>query len=151
MRKNRLINYFLLFSILLLVGCKKKVEAEDVSSIKKSKEFNMYQMSEMSILMEQMYIDNMRIKNAILNGETKFEHFPELHKRIFIAKLTEPSDRDVFFENEAQKFIAMEEKFYQSKAEALKTNFNEIVNSCIACHEKKCGGPIVRIKKLYIP
>jgi hypothetical protein len=135
-----------------MTSCKQvgKTE-EEVSKKEDSNVFKMYQMSEMAALMEQMYVDNMRIKNAILDKETNMGDFPEVHKRIFVAKLTDQTDRDVFFETEAQKFITIEEKFYKSKEEDLKANFNEIVNSCIACHEKKCGGPIVRIKKLYIP
>jgi cytochrome c553 len=31
-----------------------------------------------------------------------------------------------------------------------KQHFNEGINACVSCHQVKCGGPIPKIKKLYI-
>lgn len=138
-----------------MMGCKKHVQdAENVPgelSSKVNSNFKMYEMSEMAALMEQMYVDNLRLKEVIINEDSTFGAYPTLHNAIFTAALTDPSDRDVFFDSQARLFIQIEQHFYQNQQSATKGNFNKIIDSCISCHEKKCGGPIVRIKKLYIP
>jgi hypothetical protein len=63
--------------------------------------------------------------------------------------MTDPSENDEFYKQHAQLFIESQEKIYQEKGKE-KENFNAMVNACISCHEVKCTGPIVRIKKLYI-
>ena len=147
-----------LFSLLVLVvlsSCAKKQDkpteescSSDVENTKSSK-FKMYEMSEMSALMEQMYVDNQRLKERILKGDTigSFpNHFLQIHK----AVMTDPNENDTFFKEQAANFIKAQELIYQDPKNA-KQHFNDGVNACIQCHEVKCGGPIQRIKKLYIP
>lgn len=108
----------------------------------------MYEMSEMSLLMEQMYVDNQRLKERIKNGDTigKFPtHFMKIHQ----AVMTDPSENDAFFKEQAAKFIKAQQLIYEDPKNA-KKHFNEGVDACLQCHEQKCGGPIPRIKKLYI-
>jgi hypothetical protein len=122
--------------------------SSDVKNTKSSK-FKMYEMSEMSALMEQMYVDNQRLKERILKGDTigSFpNHFLQIHK----AVMTDPNENDTFFKEQAANFIKAQELIYQDPKNA-KQHFNDGVNACIQCHEVKCGGPIQRIKKLYIP
>lgn len=147
-----------LFTLLVLIvisSCAKKQDkpteescSSDVKSTKSSK-FKMYEMSEMSALMEQMYVDNQRLKQRILKGDTigSFpNHFLQIHK----AVMTDPNENDTFFKEQAANFIKAQELIYQDPKNA-KQHFNDGVNACIQCHEVKCGGPIQRIKKLYIP
>ena len=134
----------LLFSI--LISCKKDVN----SSKKKTEEnkFTMYEMSEMAALMEQMYVDNQRLKERITKGDIigKFpSHFMKIHK----AVMTDESENDTFFKDQAAKFIHAQERIYQDPKNA-KEHFNAGVDACIQCHQQKCSGPIPRIKKLYI-
>lgn len=112
----------------------------------KEKEFEMYTMSEMASLMEQMYVENGKVKKQIENGE-KVGEFPEYYNKIFSAKFTDETENDAYFKTHAQKYIDAQKTLYKSPS---KETFNAAVNACIACHEQKCGGPIVRIKKLYI-
>jgi cytochrome c553 len=147
-----------LFTFLVLIvisSCAKKQDkpteescSSDVKNTKSSK-FKMYEMSEMSALMEQMYVDNQRLKERILKGDTigSFpNHFLQIHK----AVMTDPNENDTFFKEQAANFIKAQELIYQDPKNA-KQHFNDGVNACIQCHEVKCGGPIQRIKKLYIP
>jgi len=147
-----------LFTLLVLIvmsSCAKKQDkpteescSSDVKNTKSSK-FKMYEMSEMSALMEQMYVDNQRLKQRILKGDTigSFpNHFLQIHK----AVMTDPNENDTFFKEQAANFIKAQELIYQDPKNA-KQHFNDGVNACIQCHEVKCGGPIQRIKKLYIP
>ena len=137
---------FLIVSVSILSSCNKKQEETTDSS--GEKKFEMYEMSEMSMLMEQMYVDNERLKERIIKGDTigKFpNHFLKIHK----AVMTDKQENDDFFKKHAADFIKSQELIYQDPANA-KAHFNEGVDACVKCHEVKCGGPIVRIKKLYI-
>ncbi|UOK41978.1 MULTISPECIES: hypothetical protein [Flavobacterium] len=134
----------------LLFSCMKKEEpkAEAKKETVGKKDFKMYEMSEMALLMEQMYADNLRLKDRIKNGDTigQFpQHFTDIHK----AVMTDENENDAFFKEQAVKFIKAQELIYQDPKNA-KEHFNNGVDACLSCHQVKCGGPIPRIKKLYI-
>ena len=140
---------------LLSFSCDKKAdekatkeEACETDSKVNKDGFEMYEMSEMAALMEQMYVDNERLKERIINGDTigKFpQHFIRIHKSV----MTDEKDKDAFFDEQAAKFIKAQELIYEDPANA-KKHFNNGIDACIRCHEVKCGGPIPKIKKLYI-
>jgi hypothetical protein len=142
------------FSVLLLISCQNKQteKAEDkeacTTDSTKEKKFEMYEMSEMASLMEQMYAHNQQLRLRIIKGDTVGK-FPEFFSKIYTAKFTTPSDNDAFFKENADKYIASQKLIY-SETENVKENFNKGVDACITCHKGKCGGPIPRIKKLYI-
>lgn len=139
----------ILFSGLLFFCVKKeedKPEAKSETSVKK--DFKMYEMSEMAILMEQMYVDNLRLKDRIKNGDT-IGQFPQHFLRIHEAVMTDDNENDTFFKEQAVKFIKAQELIYNDPKNA-KEHFNNGVDACLSCHEVKCGGPIPRIKKLYL-
>ncbi len=60
-------------TILFIFSCQKKVESTekkvDSTSTTEKKSFEMYELSEMALLMEQMYVDNQRLKERIEKGE----------------------------------------------------------------------------------
>ena len=152
----KLIKISLLFVFFGLLSCQKEkqVEANEENTVEKTtdstttEEFEMYEMSEMAALMEQMYVDNQRLKERIMKGDTigKFpQHFIRIHK----AVMTDETDKDAFFDEQAAKFIKAQELIYEDPKNA-KEHFNNGIDACIKCHEVKCGGPIPRIKKLYI-
>lgn len=148
MNRNILFIFFI-----VLMSCNKKVENTDASCEKpsgknKDKKFEMYEMSEMSLLMEQMYVDNERLKERIKQGDTigKFpNHFLKIHK----AVMTDDKENDAFFKEQATNFIKAQQLIYEDPKNA-KEHFNNGVDACLKCHQVKCGGPIPRIKKLYI-
>jgi hypothetical protein len=147
------IPFVLLFFItsLVLFSCQKKEEKsveKEKCTTDKGKKLEMYQMSEMATLMEQMYVDNQRLKERIKKGETIGE-FPQHFLKIHNAVMTDSTDNDAFFKEQATKFIAAQELIYKDPKNA-KEHFNTGVDACVKCHQQKCGGPIPRIKKLYI-
>ncbi len=138
----------LLFVVLL--GCTKKVEISEEKIPHEKPEttgFEMYKMSEMALLMEQMYAYNNHLRDRIIAKENIGE-YPEHFDKIHTAVLTDASDRDLFFDTQAAAFLKTQKDIFENKNTV--ESFNKMVNSCIACHQKKCGGPIERIKKLYI-
>jgi cytochrome c553 len=141
----------LLFSLVLLIACNNKPDSskcETESKTKSEKKFEMYQMSEMAALMESMYLENKQLKERIKKGETigKFpSHFLQIHK----AVMTDKTDNDAFFKEQSVLFIKAQELIYEDPKNA-KQHFNDGVNACVRCHEVKCGGPLPKIKKLYI-
>ncbi|MCL9805418.1 hypothetical protein NAT51_07785 [Flavobacterium amniphilum] len=139
--------FIFLISSLLLFSCEKKKKQCELPK-KEEKKFEMYEMSEMAMLMEQMYVDNERLKQRIVDGDTigKFpQHFLNIHE----AVMTDKQENDTFFKEHAASFIKSQELIYEDPQNA-KEHFNASIGECVKCHEVKCGGPIVRIKKLYI-
>ena len=140
-------NYLILFlASTLLFSCNKK--QENCKNPASKKKFDMYEMSEMATLMEQMYVDNERLKERIISGDTigKFpNHFLKIHSSV----MTDKQENDEFFKQHASEFIKSQEEIYKDTENA-KQHFNASIDACVKCHEVKCGGPIVRIKKLYI-
>ena len=148
-------NVILCLLLVAVISCQKKEEAKkdencttDTISKSGEKKFEMYQMSEMAALMEQMYVDNQRLKERIQKGE-KIGEFPQHFLKIHKAVMTDKQENDDFFKEQAAKFIKAQEMIYKDPKNA-KEHFNAGVDACIQCHQKKCGGPIPRIKKLYI-
>lgn len=135
-------------------SCQKKEDKKvansetEKSATAKEKKLVMYEMSEMAALMEQMYVDNQRLKERIKNGE-KIGEFPQHFLKIHQAVMTDESENDAFFKEQAANFISAQELIYKDPKNA-KEHFNNGVDACVKCHEQKCGGPIPRIKKLYI-
>ncbi|KOS07926.1 hypothetical protein AM493_19080 [Flavobacterium akiainvivens] len=148
-------------ALFVLASCKKEaqqpvvktdsVAKDSVAACKANadkKEFVMYEMSELASLMEQMYAENLQLKDRITKGRPVGE-FPKHIVKIHSAAMTDPSENDAFFKEQAARFIAAQEQIYKDPANAQK-HFNDGVTACIKCHEGKCEGPIPRIKKLYI-
>jgi cytochrome c553 len=150
MKKVLVVILVIIFLVLSVVSCQKKTEkaAEEKCEPKTEKKLEMYQMSEMAALMEQMYVDNQRLKERIQKGDT-IGQFPQHFLKIHKAVMTDESDNDTFFKEQAAKFIKAQEMIYKDPKNA-KEHFNTGVDACIQCHQQKCGGPIPRIKKLYI-
>ncbi|NHM07052.1 hypothetical protein G4D82_07445 [Flavobacterium sp. CYK-4] len=142
----------LLLICLVVLSCHKKepkLEPKVKPACEKPKSrFKMYEMSEMAALMEQMYVDNQRLKERIIKSDT-IGKFPKHFLKIHTAKMTDEADNDDFFKEKAEAYIKAQQLIY-SDSENVKQHFNDGVKACITCHEGKCGGPIARIKKLYI-
>lgn len=142
----------LTFCIGVFSSCNKTNYTTDTNTTTdtiESTNFQMYQLSEMALLMEQMYTHNLQVKERILNNQDLGE-YPKAFDKIHTAVLTDSTDRDEFFNEQAYKYIEAQKAIYEA-TDRSKENFNKMVNQCLECHAKKCGGPIPRIKKLLIP
>ena len=140
--------YCFLFITFIFFSCKKEVAPIEKKCSTNPKKLEMYQMSEMATLMEQMYAYNSQLKQCIVKGDT-LGKFQDFFVKINSATMTDDSDNDIFFKTNAKLFIEKQKLIYNDPKNAT-NHFNEVVDICLKCHEQKCGGPIPRIKKLYI-
>ena len=102
--------------------------------------------SELALLMRDIHVQAKELKPLI---EQK-QDLPEYDSSIdFIVDAT-PTRLEV----QGPKFEAMA-KYYLQKTDSLyihpdKESYNEMVESCVVCHQSFCPGPVKTIKKLII-
>lgn len=133
-----------LLIILLGVTCNKAPKKEKVEE-----KMEMYEPSEMALLMRQMYEFNKLTKSQIINKDS-LTSFPEEFVNIHKAAMTDPDERDAEFDSLAIQFVNFQKAMFSAKSDSKVYYFNQSVNSCIACHQTRCTGPIPKIKKLLI-
>lgn len=136
----------------MMVSCnssEKKTE-QKVSTEKEKFVPDMYQASEMTLMMRSMYTSHEEIKKNILEGVSPKE-FPSEYLNIYTAKLTDNKPQSEIFKSFSKIFIENEKDIYNAASKIpVKERFNIAVNTCISCHTTECVGPIPRIKKLLI-
>jgi cytochrome c553 len=132
--------------VLVLLACNSSVEVET----KVEKKYNVYTRTEMALLMLDMYTEMEENKERILNSHTIDGEFPASFEKIYTAELTSPEVRDDHYKAFATAYINSLNKLYSTSEVDLKNQHNEVVSTCIACHQEKCLGPIPKIKKLFI-
>ncbi len=150
--------FSLLLASFIFFGCTEKKIVADSEKVKdsancktttaKKSKFQMYEMSEMAALMEQMYVENKRIKEIFTSGG-EIGTYPVVFDKIYSAKMTDSTDKDAFFQAKAKEFLKHQKLIY-SDTENARTHYQAAIYACISCHEKKCGGPIARIKTLKL-
>jgi hypothetical protein len=139
---------FIYLIFFVFIGCNsdKKEQSKDDSKIV----YDMYESSEMAILMNAMYDYNLKIKQEILNGDTPKE-FPVEFLKIHSAELSDFKSRNETFQAFSKLFINAEREVFNTESTtAIEQRFNNAVGVCISCHQTECTGPIPRIKKLLI-
>lgn len=127
--------------VLVITSCKKEV--------KEKEPFKMYQTSELSQMMEKLYVFNDSLKEQIISNK----ELPELPidlKMLHTAQMTDRFERDAHFNNVAEVFKKYQTQLYTTSQDSLKIVYNNTINTCVACHQNSCTGPIPRIKKLLI-
>ncbi|MCF2933740.1 hypothetical protein [Tenacibaculum sp. Cn5-34] len=145
--KNRILFVFFLS---LILSCQTQKETKEIKIVKKvPSNFQMYKTSEMAELMRNMLAKNKEVRTQIIQGE-EIGDFNKEYIKIHTAKLTDSTDLDENFLTYANHFEKMHRKLFEVSKEERKEQFNDAINSCIACHQMKCRGPIPRIKKLLI-
>jgi len=112
--------------------------------------YDMYESSEMALLMNQMFEYNLKVKEEILKGEIPTE-FPIDFLKIHTAEMSEFKSRNETFQSFSKVFIETERQIFDENSTIdVKDRFNNAVNVCISCHQTECTGPIPRIQKLLI-
>jgi cytochrome c553 len=142
-------HHIFLMLIFLFTSCQSKKQEENLTNSNKKEKLVMYQASEMTKLMREMYLFEEKSKKQITNGELPLS-FPEKFLKIHTAKLSSDFERDESFKSFTKAFVTNIENLGTSNKNNAKQNFNTAINTCIACHKTTCTGPIPRIKKLLI-
>lgn len=105
--------------------------------------------SELALLMRDMETEVKRIRDQIERGEAVTA------QRDFSLLLTAVPTREdmkpVTFPEYANGFLDAYERMASVPPGMQQTAYEDLVNSCLNCHQQSCKGPIVRISKLYIP
>jgi len=140
--------FILALSSIFLFSCDEKLDEKKLKSSAKE-ELVMYVPSEMTNLMLDMFEFQEASKKQIEKGELPLD-FPEKFKKIHSAKLSDQFEHDASFKAFTDLYYLNIKTLGKSTKENAKTNFNTTIQSCIACHETTCHGPITRIKKLLI-
>lgn len=136
-------NIFLILLLLFVFGCSSKKEKEVIIT-----KGEVSKQSEMAALMLQMYALNLENKKLILEGKTPND-FPEEFLNIHTAELTDPTARSAFFKGASDVYIKTFDQVFTT-TDSLLAKHNNTINSCIACHQTACVGPLPKIKKLLI-
>lgn len=105
--------------------------------------------SELALLMRLMNDSTAALKKQILDGKMP-EKFPEAFLKIHTATPTDPNIKNEEFDAFATSYTEGLKQLYESSPEDLKSNFNNLVQRCINCHQSVCPGPVKAIKKLAI-
>lgn len=119
---------------------------------KKSSFENIYEFSEMALLMEDMYSDMEKIRPNIIENKD-IGDLPANLIKIHKAEMTNTFERTFEFERFANLLIETQKQLYDSKLNAKRVDlYNNVVNACLVCHKSPvgCDGPIPRIQGLLI-
>lgn len=141
-------NWFYFLAVVLISSCTESPIEEEEVVVEEKKNFEMYELSEMSAIMQHMYQLNEQLKVRIENGE-ELGAYSESFERILEAEMTKGKQIDDFFKVHAETFLNDQRSIYENPAQA-KELYNKAISSCVACHEVKCTGPIEKIEKLFI-
>jgi hypothetical protein len=127
-----------------------KQPEKEVQAAKEDIVYDMYEPSEMANLMNEMYAQNLKVKEDILNGNVPLE-FPLDFLKIHSAELSEFKSRNETFQSFSKLFIESEKEIFNADSPIpLEERYNNTINLCISCHQTECTGPIPRIQKLLI-
>lgn len=145
-----------LLSASFFVSCNQEIEkTEDKPATKKKvvkKVWKQEEMesSELAVLMRDMWDSSMVRKKQIISGEN-VNAYADLFNELHTAEATKVKDNVELFNSFADVF---QENMKQVDAAApgppQREAFNNLVSTCVGCHQNYCQGPIPKIKQLYI-
>lgn len=114
------------------------------------KELEMYQPSELAQLMRRMYEENLALRDTLLAGKLPAT-FPENFQRIHSAPSTSGEHKEATFKALAQQYTRHYDSLKAApNPRAAKAAYNGMVQTCAACHQNYCRGPLGKIKRMRI-
>ena len=132
--------FLILLVIMSLFSFKKDLSKRDTMSNYTAQD------SELALLMREIHENAKLLKLLLQNGEDITPYGSDVDF-ILEAQPTRPAVQGPEFESFARYYIKMNEDVY---SEPSIENYNGLVESCVACHQEFCPGPIKTIKKLHI-
>lgn len=110
---------------------------------------DMYEPSELVMVMRQMYDDNLKLKESVHQGIVPAA-MPENYREILTAKSTNPGELKPSYFAMANTYLDNYEAMTKSDPQTVEAKYNILISSCISCHKNYCMGPIPKIEKLYL-
>lgn len=148
---NKSLIFFLICSFGIL-SCSKKIHQEAKASTETTFQ-NVYELSEMALLMEKMYAD-LKDKREFLLENKSVGDLPAFYSEMHTAKMTTDFVRNDEFEAWSAIYLDyVNNLHHKSSVKEEIAEYNKVINVCVACHQSDvgCFGPIERISKLLIP
>src|SRR5690606_10363075 len=111
-----------------------------------------YELSEMALVMEDMYAEMEKIRPNVIENKS-IGTLPPNFIKIHTAEMTNTFERDFEFERFAKLLIETQKQLYSNEPNTNRIElYNNVVQSCLVCHKSPagCDGPIPRIQKLLI-
>lgn len=105
--------------------------------------------SQLSKLMRTMSNDVKSTRVKIIAGE-KILPYQKKYKKLITAKASADSKKGEHYEEYAQLFLVQYDRFYSCEKSTQKKEFNNLISTCVRCHETYCPGPLTMIKKMKI-
>jgi hypothetical protein len=134
---------FLYISFLMVISCRHESKKSCNAPLNPNGD------SELALLMRKMMTSLENEKTNVVDGKFPGE-FPADFMRI---KTATPSDSKALggnFNAFADQYISSLREYYNSKTD-FKLHYNNLVRSCINCHNDECPGPVKHIEKLLVP
>lgn len=144
---------FASLGLILMLSCSQAEQKTEscTPKIRRSEDANPNGSSELALLMRSVLEETEQLKLAIEKGELDFDTaYVTKIKKFHSAIPTRENMKPASFDGFATGLTLSAEKLVNSTEEDAKKNFNNMINSCVACHEVACPGPLVKIKKLPI-
>lgn len=122
---------------------------ETTTEAPKHQVINGVERSELALTMRLMYDQLVVTRDSIKEGHTVSRKLLERFKTIHTDTPTEADKTDETYHAMADLFLASYEQFEGDTANQIEV-YNNMITSCIACHQNKCPGPVKAINKLKI-
>jgi hypothetical protein len=106
--------------------------------------------SELAALMRVMQHDLATARDAILSGAS-VPSMSAAHAKMRCAWPTDPSDRNASFDALAQVYVGAVQALETAPPEAQRAAHDRVLDTCVACHQTTCLGPIPAIQALRFP
>lgn len=104
----------------------------------------------LALLMRAMFEDMEEIKDAVEKGNS-IKSYLSKHRELLTARPTNPNVKTVTFELMGNAYLESLDLMEKSSEEELISNYKMLVETCLACHQQYCPGPIKRINLLNLP
>ncbi|REJ82873.1 MAG: hypothetical protein DWQ44_01780 [Bacteroidetes bacterium] len=126
-----------------------RTESTHQISIADTSDVNPNGSSELSMLMRDMF-EHAALAKKMLAENKKIDVYPENFDKIYTAAPTDDETKNSFYDTFADIYLKALKGYVNSSNADLKEDYNNLVNTCLACHSTHCPGPVPRIKKLLV-
>ena len=106
--------------------------------------------SELALLMRVMQRDLATARDAIIAGAS-VPSMSTAHAKMRCAWPTEPGDRNASYDALAQAYVGAVQALEAAPAESQRAAHDRVLDTCVACHQTTCLGPIPAIQALRFP